>query len=497
MIVHNPRDSVSAAEELPLDATPEAVGLERRFIVYMGTLMSLGGLLWGGLAMGYGLTWEALVPFSYVIITVLNLGFSANRANDLASHELMRAVQILASLLLPFAFQFVLGGFVASGVVMLWALIALFGSLISPRLRSGSMALALFAVLTIVSAVLEPVAAKRTAAAIVADHSLPLLTMNVVLVSTLAFGLALALAHNRDEVARRLRAANQRNLDLNGRLSRTVEYLYRSQINLHDTTDSLHSSIDALKATQQELVQREKLASLGSLVAGIAHEINTPLGVAVTASSLVKEGLDAVRPALPAGAAVVAFEDVDDALRLLVANVHRASELIRQFRTVAVDQSAGGLRTFELCAYIREVVGNLAPLIRRTAVSVSVFERSDVMVTQRPGLVAQVVTNIVTNALQHAYGANQEGVLEFSVSVDAGRVEIRAVDRGKGMSPEVAARAFDPFFTTRGGAGGSGLGLFIVHNLVSDGLHGHVHLESAVGQGTTFIIQFPAVAKDA
>jgi signal transduction histidine kinase/CheY-like chemotaxis protein len=271
---------------------------------------------------------------------------------------------------------------------------------------------------------------------------------------------------------------------------------------LRQQAAELAQSLDALQSTQQELVRREKLASLGVLVAGVAHEVNTPLGVAVTASSVARDSLAALQGLLAdrpvrLGDLRAQVETVATAFGLVDTNLQRAAELVQHFKIVAVDQSSDGVRAFELGAYVREVVASLRPLLRRSPVEVRVVAAGEVRVRSRPGSLSQVVTNFVTNALTHAFDPGAAGEICVEVGRDGDDALLTVRDNGRGMSAEVAARVFDPFFTTRAGTGGSGLGLFIVHNLVVEGLGGTVALRSSPGEGTSFDVRFPCTASDA
>jgi PAS domain S-box-containing protein len=272
--------------------------------------------------------------------------------------------------------------------------------------------------------------------------------------------------------------------------------LARLEAQLRERADELAASLEALRSTQHELVQREKLASLGVLVAGVAHEVNTPLGVAVTATSVAREALGTLdrlvnEKQVRRSELITQIGTVQTALGLSEGNLQRAAELIRHFKTVAVDQSSSTIRAFELSAYVQEVVASLGPMIRRSRLSVAVVQSEDVQVVTRPGSLSQILTNFVTNAITHAYGPDEPGELVFTVSRVGNQAVLVARDHGRGMDANVAARAFDPFFTTRSGTGGSGLGLFIVHNLVVEGLGGGIALDSAQGSGTTFTVTFP------
>jgi len=254
---------------------------------------------------------------------------------------------------------------------------------------------------------------------------------------------------------------------------------------------------EQLRLAQTELAQAERQAGLATLVAGVAHEVNTPLGVCLTAASTLAENIGDVRAKAEAKALrrsdLEAFLDrVGSGLGIVTANLERAATLVRRFKQVAVDQASGERRRIELGAYVEDVVGTLAPQLRRRPVEVVVRRTGEAAMTTDPGAIAQVVTNLLTNALDHAFAPEQEGRVEVTVGPSAdGRARIRVTDDGRGMTEEVQARIFDPFFTTRRGQGGSGLGLSIVWNLVTGPLGGRIAVCSTPGGGTTFDIDLP------
>jgi signal transduction histidine kinase len=252
------------------------------------------------------------------------------------------------------------------------------------------------------------------------------------------------------------------------------------------------------RALAGEVVQQERVASVGRTVASVAHEVSTPLGVAYTAGSLAVEAVHDLAnvlrsTSLPPSAGRL-LDDARDSLSILQANLRRSSELLRQFKGVAVDQAGGGVRSIELGAYVEEVVGNLRPMLRGTAIAVRVEVATPVHCTTQPGVLSQIVTNLVTNAVLHAFAPGQAGHITLHVGRDGDLAGLDISDDGAGMSPEVAARAFEPFYTTRGGSGGSGLGLFIVHHAVVEALGGTVALDTAPGAGCRFRIRFPVVS---
>jgi len=252
-----------------------------------------------------------------------------------------------------------------------------------------------------------------------------------------------------------------------------------------------------LDATREELIRKDKLAALGGLVAGVAHEINTPLGVAVTAASLAADRLREVEEAFLAGTLrrqdlQYGLAQAQEAARMTLGNLRRAADMIGNFKQIAVDQSSEAERTVLLGPYIREVVGSLGPLYRRTPHRVVIDVKAAVELTTFVGAISQVVTNLVQNALLHAFPADLVGTVTIEIDRDGEHGALLVVrDDGVGMEPAVLRRVFDPFFTTQRGRGGSGLGMHIVHNLVTDLLGGAIEVSSTPNQGTCVTIRLP------
>jgi ligand-binding sensor domain-containing protein/signal transduction histidine kinase len=263
--------------------------------------------------------------------------------------------------------------------------------------------------------------------------------------------------------------------------------------------EELEQALMRLKLTQSQLVQSEKMASLGSLVAGVAHEINTPVGVGVTAASTLQEWTLRLRRQHEEGKMtrgdLERFVQVsNDSTQILMTNLQRAAELIRSFKQVAVDQSSGERRRFGLKAYIDEVLLSLAPRITRTGHTVTVDCAAELEVDSYPGAIAQILTNLVTNSLVHAFPDDRRGHIAISAREEPGGIVLRYADNGIGIPADNLKKIYDPFFTTKRGAGGSGLGMNIVYNLVTQRLGGTINATSKVGEGTIFEVRFPAQA---
>jgi signal transduction histidine kinase/ligand-binding sensor domain-containing protein len=258
-----------------------------------------------------------------------------------------------------------------------------------------------------------------------------------------------------------------------------------------------------LQAAQQELVRAEKLSALGQLVSGVAHEVNTPLGVAVTASSHLSSAVRCLRRKLQSGPlGRREFEDFmtasEEASELVQRNLERASELIRSFKQVSVDRSSDGRREFELAGFLAELTASLRLLWKHRPVSLHIDCAPDLRLDSFPGALGQVLTNLVQNALLHAFEEGAGGQMRIVArALSPEHILLQFADDGRGMSAADAQRVFEPFFTTRRGRGGTGLGLHIVHNLVCEKLGGSIRLHSAPGQGSQFEIEIPIRAPDA
>ena len=254
-----------------------------------------------------------------------------------------------------------------------------------------------------------------------------------------------------------------------------------------------------LQRTQKSLVQAEKLASLGALVAGVAHEINTPVGIGVTAASYLAEQTRGFKRAAADG--IVRRRDleefverIEEAADMILSNLDRACALVQSFKQVAVDQTSEARRPFELRGYLDGVLGSLAPQLKRTPHRVVLDCPDGITMDSYPGALSQVVSNLVINALLHAFEPDVPGTIVIAVRREETSVVLDFTDDGKGIPPDNLHRIFEPFFTTRRAEGGSGLGLHIVHNIVVGTLGGHISVRSHPGQGCRFTIGLPLTA---
>ncbi|MBY4677433.1 sensor histidine kinase [Marinobacterium arenosum] len=281
--------------------------------------------------------------------------------------------------------------------------------------------------------------------------------------------------------------------ELNETLEQRVEE--RTQA-LHRTNQELQAAMEELQQAQQELIRSEKMAALGGLVAGVAHEINTPLGIGITGASHLKEETDEIHGKAEAGQ--ITRGDLDRFLsstrtscELMLSQLARAADLVSDFKQVAVDQSQPDIRQIELPDYLDKVVTTLQPQFKRTRLQIKVQAPPTLNLTTCPGALAQALTALLANCLTHAFEPDQPGEVVVSAIATTDGCRIELADNGKGIAAEHLSKIFDPFFTTRRGQGGSGLGLSIVHNIVTDVLRGTIHCESTPGEGSRFIMELP------
>jgi signal transduction histidine kinase len=293
-----------------------------------------------------------------------------------------------------------------------------------------------------------------------------------------------------------------------GEMARAVEVFRDNAIARHKAENELRASkeraekaLTDLREARRDLIDAERLAALGGLVAGIAHEINNPVGISLTVASSLASRSDAFAGELQVDAPLRRSRLEEfvagsrDAAKQLVANLQRAAELIQSFKQVAVDRSHAERRQFDLHEATDQIVASLRPVLKKSRVNLSVEVPAGLVIDSYPGSYGQVLTNLFLNAVTHAFPIGRDGTIVIRAkSVGANDVEISVADDGIGMAPEVLRQAFDPFFTTRRSDGGTGLGLHIVYNLVTQQLGGKLSLDSTPGRGTTFRITLPRLA---
>ena len=274
----------------------------------------------------------------------------------------------------------------------------------------------------------------------------------------------------------------------------------RGELEMRKAKDAAEAALRNLRETQNSLIEAEKLAALGRLVAGVAHEVNNPVGISLTvASSLERKTAlfadEVGRGNLKRSSLNEFLETSRDAASQLVANLNRAAELIQSFKQVAADRNYSDQRIFDLGDLTEQVVMSLRPGLRKHHLTLSVDCQPNLSMNSYPGPYGQVLTNLFLNSVAHAFPDGRPGAVDIQVR-ESGKdnVEIIFSDDGCGMSLDVRRRAFDPFFTTRRDQGGTGLGLHIVYSIVTNRLGGRLDLDSEPGGGTRIQIILPRVA---
>ncbi len=271
-----------------------------------------------------------------------------------------------------------------------------------------------------------------------------------------------------------------------------------SEIQLANT--ELQESLETLRRTQTQLVQAEKMASLGTLVAGVAHELNTPIGVAVTAASTLHGKVESFENDYKAGGLKKStletfIEQSKIGADLTLRNLERAANLIQSFKQVAVDQTSDNKRVINLKHYIEGVITSLEPKWKTTNHRIEIECTEMIELETYPGAIAQIITNLVDNSLLHGFqGFTELGTMRIVAEKTDDRIMLTYSDNGRGIPPEILPRIFDPFFTTKQAQGGTGLGMHIVYNLVTQKLGGEIRCLSADEGGAGFRLTFPLMS---
>ncbi len=264
-------------------------------------------------------------------------------------------------------------------------------------------------------------------------------------------------------------------------------------------TAELSSALDTLSLTQQELARRDKLAALGTLVAGVAHELNTPIGNSLVLATTMAEHAAALEGEIAKGLRRSTLEHylarAGEASDILIRNLHRAAGLVDSFKQLAVDHAASQRRIFSLSELLAELALPLRMSIGRRPIAIALEVEAGLSLDSYPGPLSQVLGSLFDNCLVHAFEGDAGGTIRIGATMRTPElVAIWVADDGAGIAPELAERVYDPFFTTKLGVGGSGLGLHVTHNIVTGVLGGRIELDTDEGAGATFTLLLPVVA---
>lgn len=434
------------------DSTTDEERRHHGFLIYMGLLMSFGGLVWGSLCVYYEIYIAAVIPYAYILITFLNFTYLYYSKNFVFSKNL----QVTISLLLPFFFQFFLGGFIASGGNVLWSVIAVFGSFTLRNKKMSIIWFVLFVLLMIFSGLVDQYA-KPYDIGLESSYIIFFFVLNFIFVIAILFSLY---------------------------------YYFVSTEEM--TRHELQESLEKLKHTQDQLIESEKMASLGSLVSGVAHELNTPLGVGLTGISQMKHELKKLisnyeQNTLTENALNDYFETTQKLTDTINDRLSNAATLVKSFKSISVDQHFEDQREFNLHEYTKNIAISLHNQLKTKQVKLNIDIADNIVLDSYPGVFSQVFSNLILNSMAHAFEDNNNNEIRLSVHVGDDLV-IRYEDNGKGVSEENEKKIFDPFFTTKRGQGGSGLGLHIIYNLVTQRLLGSLETFKVSPHGLGFKI---------
>ena len=438
----------------------EAEKRRHSFLIYMGLLMSTGGLLWGTLCLYHDIYIAAIVPYAYIVITILNFTYLYFTKNFQASQD----IQIIISLLLPFFFQFFLGGFVASGGNVLWSVIAVFGSFTIGDKRKSLIWLFLFFSLMIFSGLVDPFA-KPYDIGLSQGYIISFFVINFIMVIGIIFSLYYYFVSSEEKV----------------RLE-------------------LQESLEKLEQAQKTLIESEKMASLGSLVSGMAHEINTPLGVGLAGISQIDHEVKKLesnyKENMLTEEALKAYISIMNKLVQTIRDrLNNAVTLVKSFKHISIDQHFEDQREFNLKQYVDSIIFSFQAQLNAKQVKVINTIDDSIVLDSYPGIFSQIFSNLLLNSIKHAFEEGEDNVINISMEL-TDQFIIHYQDNGKGISSEHEKKIFDPFFTTKRGQGGSGLGLHIVYNLINRQLGGTLKLVNVSPHGLGFIITLdPSIIK--
>jgi signal transduction histidine kinase len=265
---------------------------------------------------------------------------------------------------------------------------------------------------------------------------------------------------------------------------------------LRHRNHELAESMETIQMAKDQLIESERMASLGGLVAGIAHDVNTPLGVSITATSFLEERLNKLTKHYEnktlTGSAMSAFiDEANQTTHLLTTNLNRASDLISSFKQVAVDQTSEAVREINVSQYLGEVIQSLTPSLKKTKHVVNIECPDNIVIQCAPGVLAQVFTNMIMNSLIHGFENIVQGTININIQQVDDSLLIQYSDDGKGIDSDTLDQHFDAFFTTKRGKGGSGLGTHIMYNLVTQALNGTIKVSSPDDKGLSYNISIP------
>ncbi|ASD65980.1 sensor histidine kinase [Pseudoalteromonas piscicida] len=315
---------------------------------------------------------------------------------------------------------------------------------------------------------------------------------NIAELNVLANNLNIMLARTENQLERH-KADKQEIKQLNQSLEEKVN---QRTIALREANQELLNALERMHQYQNQIIENEKMASLGQMVAGVAHEVNTPIGLGITGSTLLRDKLSDIREAFQTKSLTSKqlerfVNDGIENLDLIYRNLNRAAELVSSFKRLAVSQDLEVNSQIDLSNLLTEVVASMRAELSTKQPEVTIDCDTGLAIESKAGPLQQVLEQLISNSLLHGFKDQQNNSISITVKSSMGQLTIEYADNGMGVPKAIKKRIFDPFVTTRRGEGGSGLGMHLVYNLVTQALGGSITLDEEFSQGAKFIITLP------
>jgi len=280
------------------------------------------------------------------------------------------------------------------------------------------------------------------------------------------------------------------------KLKSEIEQGQLAQVELMEFNEDLKNTLDTVQQMQTSMIEAETMAALGGMVAGIAHEINTPLGISITANSLLKDHIHKLLACYRQGNLTKSLfesyqQDTLESTTIMASNLDRAAELIKSFKQVAVDQTSHERRIFNLNDYLNDIVLAMKPQFKHTSHKIELDCPPTLIIDSYPGSISQIITNLINNSLKHGFDQIENGVISCTARLTPTELVFCYEDNGKGIPEAFLRKIYEPFFTTERQVGGSGLGMHLVYNIVTQLFKGNITCQSEEGQGVKFTVSLP------
>ena len=469
--------------------------LKKSSLVIVPLIIGPAAFIWGLSYIAFEHYLSASIPLLYSFVSLFNLWY-LHKTKDI---QVLQNIQLYLVLLLPFFLMWSLGGFALGGFVMIWAFFAPIAALAYQRDKKASYWYFAFIALVLFSTFIDQY--------LLENHSpvMPQYAKEIFFFLNITFGLSgiyFLIKHFIDEKEKNanilLQKKHEALLGTTEELKKSKKELLNLNNNLNilvdERTKELEQSLINIQETQDQLIESEKMASLGELVAGVAHEINTPVGLNLTASThLVDITLEIEKLYNDGQMSENDFKqylqsnlDINKSIHI---NSKRAAELITSFKRVAVDLTVENNETFKLYNILEHVIISIKNILKRNNVKLIINCDKNLTMKSYPGPISQIFTNLITNSILHGFEEKEAGQITIDALIkDNNFIQIIYKDDGKGIKENILPRIFDPFFTTKRESGGTGLGMHIIYNIISSRLGGKIKASSKVGDGVIFDI---------